>query len=99
MTARRFVRLEELVGRKVRDEDGRTVGRIEEVVAELHGDRHEVVEYRLGSGALLDRLAVTRRLFGHTVRTIIVAWDQLDVRRVRHPRLLCPASELAIEEG
>ena len=55
MTRRgRFVYLDDVLGQRVRTADGRVVGRIEEVRAErrANGD-HEVVEYHLGSGALL----------------------------------------------
>src|SRR2546421_218605 len=66
MTARprRIVRLEDLVGRRVRTAEGAVVGRIEEVHAERRGDDHEVIEYLIGPGALRERFALVGRLFG-----------------------------------
>jgi hypothetical protein len=87
------VRAELLVGRRVRDRDGRNAGRIEEIHAERNGGEWRVVEYLLGAGALLDRLSMAiagrRRGHGHRAR-----WDQLDVRDPRHPRLRCRREEL-----
>lgn len=91
MTRRRFVRVEELLGQRVEDREGRRVGRIEEIRAERHGKDHEVTEYLLGPGALVERLAMTMR---GRPRTIIVRWDQLDITNPRRPRLTCDRSEL-----
>src|SRR5947208_8271771 len=87
--SRRLVRLEDLVGRAVNDMSGRRIGRIQEVVAEIRESRYEVVEYRLGSGALFDRLSITSRLFGRKPETVVVRWDQLDIHEPRRPRLVC----------
>jgi len=91
---RRMVRLQDLLGRRVRARDGRVVGRIEEVRAERRGDDHEVIEYRLGPGALAERLALARRLLGGRRETLIARWDQLDIREPRHPALTCSVDEL-----
>ncbi len=88
------VRLEDLVGRKVRARNGRTVGRIEEVCAEARGDEYEVTEYHLGPGALLERLALVERLLGRAPQTIIVRWDQLDISDPLHPYLTCTVDDL-----
>jgi hypothetical protein len=92
---RRFVRVEDLVGRRVRDARGRSVGRIEEIRAERRADgTHEVVEYHLGTAALLERLAIVRRLLGRTPQMLVVRWDQLDLRHPEAPVLTCAAGEL-----
>jgi hypothetical protein len=91
---RRLVRLQDLVGARVRSRDGHVVGRIQEVRAERRGDDHEVIEYRLGAAALLERLALTRRLFGRRQTGLIVRWDQLDIAAPEHPTLTCGVDEL-----
>ena len=88
------LRLEDLLGRKVRARNGRTIGRIEEVRAEARGDEYEVTEYHLGPGALLERLALVNRLLGRAPQMIIVRWDQLDLTDPRHPRLTCTVDDL-----
>jgi len=91
---RRFVRVQDLLGRPVRTLDGQVVGRIEEVRAERRGDDHELIEYWLGTGALLARLALTPRLFGRRHPRLIARWDQLDIREPSRPTLTCPVEEL-----
>jgi hypothetical protein len=95
MTARRrtIVRLEDLVGRRVRTPQGAVVGRIEEVRAERRGDDHEVIEYLIGPGALRERLALVRRLPGRA-RTLVARWDQIDIHRPESPTLTCSVEEL-----
>jgi hypothetical protein len=95
MSARkRIVRVEDLIGRKVCLPTGEVVGHIEEILAERHGDEHQVTEYHLGSGALLERLALVRRFFGRRSRLLIARWDQLDIHRPDAPTLTCAVSEL-----
>jgi hypothetical protein len=88
------VRLQDLVGARVRTREGRVVGRIEEVRAERRGDDHEVIEYRLGRGALAERLALARQLLGRRSDTLIARWDQLDIRDPHRPTLTCGVEEL-----
>jgi sporulation protein YlmC with PRC-barrel domain len=97
VTAHRFVRLEDLLGRRVVDAHGTIVGRIGEVRAERRGDVHEVTEYLLGSGALVERLSIVRRLLGRRARVVVVRWDQMDLHHPEAPRLTCAASELKVE--
>ena len=96
MTARRrtLVRVEDLLGRRVRTVDGTVVGRIEEIRARRRNDVHEVTEYLLGAGALVERFALVGRLFGRRSPTLIARWDQLDIRRVDRPTLTCGVDEL-----
>jgi hypothetical protein len=89
------VRLEDLVGRKVRTEEGHVVGRIEEVRAERREDgEHEVTEFHLGTGALLERWAIVARALGRRPTVIVARWDQLDISRPASPALTCPPGEL-----
>jgi hypothetical protein len=97
----REARVEDLLGRKLRDADGRTLGRIEEMVAEFRGPELVLIEVHAGRGALLERLvelstvvpllgAVQRR-FGRRLR---VPWEQLDLSDLDHPRTTVRHSQL-----
>jgi hypothetical protein len=90
----RLVRVEDLMGRRVREPSGRVVGRIEEICVEQRGDCLEVTEYHLGTGALLERLGVVRHLLGREAVTVIARWDQIDIRRANRPTLTCRREEL-----
>jgi len=90
---RRFVRLENLLGKRVATPDGRRVGRIEEVRAERRGDAYEVTEFHLGTGALLERLSIVQRLRRRRPRMYVARWDQIDITTER-PQLTCPVEEL-----
>jgi hypothetical protein len=93
-TSHRRLRLEDLLGARVRTEQGAVVGRIEEVRAERRGDEYEVTEYHLGPAALLERLAVATRGFGRRSRMLIAEWDQLDIDNPRAPVLICRVDQL-----
>jgi hypothetical protein len=95
---RRLVRVEDLIGQRVRERSGRVVGRIEEIRAEQRGDRYEVTEYHLGTGAMLERLAIIRPLFRPRSDAIIARWDQIDIQRPDAPVLTCPIEELKHEK-
>jgi len=87
-------RVERLLGRRVKGPDGKVVGRIEEIRAEPAGDSYEVVEYHLGTGAMLERLGLVSRLLGRQPRTYVVRWDQLEFGADHQPRLTCDVSEI-----
>jgi hypothetical protein len=95
MTAGRTVRLEDLIGRRVRSAEG-PVGRIEEVVAERHSGELQVMEFHLGPGALLERWSLSR-LRRRT--TTIVRWDQIDIENPNDVRLTCSPDELEKRSG
>jgi hypothetical protein len=94
---RRRVRLQDLVGARVHGSNGEVIGHIEEVRAERRGNDHEVVEYLLGSGALVERLALVRGLFGRRPTTLVARWDQLDIHDPERPLLTCRVDELKHE--
>lgn len=94
---RRLVRVEDLLGQRVRDRSGRIVGHIEEIRTEPRGDRYEVTEYHLGTGAMLERLAIIRHLFRPS-DLIIARWDQIDIERPDAPVLTCPVEDLRHEK-
>ncbi len=94
MTRRRTVRAEELLGRRVRGADGRIAGRIEEIRVDRRGESYEVTEYLIGTGALLERLAMARTWMRRRPQTLIARWDQIDISTPAAPRLLCSLEEL-----
>ena len=97
MKRHRYVRLEDLLGKAVVAPDGAVVGRLEEVRADRKGQHHEITEYLIGTGALLERLAIVRRLLGRQPRMMVARWDQLDISGSRRLQLLCDAGDLRIE--
>ena len=52
--------IEELIGTLVRDESGRKLGRIFEMVAEERNGELVIVEYHLGRGAFLERVSIVQ---------------------------------------
>ena len=99
MAAAREVQVELLLGCRVLAKNGRAVGRIEEMVAEERDGELILIEYLLGSYAVLERLAVSPvarpllKLLGLR-KGYRVAWDQLDLSDATRPRLTCALSEL-----
>lgn len=90
-------RVERLIGRRVLDLRGRSIGRLEEIRAEPDHDGYRVSEYLIGSYGLIERLAMTRlwrRARGYRAR-----WDQIDLSDPDCPRLTCPTGELVRETG
>jgi hypothetical protein len=91
------VHLELLLGRVVRDPDGRKAGRILAVRAEPAGEDCVVTEYLLGTAAMMSRLGISaKRLLGWPIRgkPLSIPWDLLDLRDPKKPRLSCPVDEL-----
>jgi len=89
------IRLDRLLGRNVRDTNGRRIGRLEEFRAEPRGQGIVVAAYVIGAAALLERLgAGLRLLVGSHVRGYVARWDQLDISDPDHPRLTCAVKEL-----
>jgi len=99
---RQEVHLELLIGKRVFALNGRSVGRLEEVRAELNnrGDCF-VSEFLMGTYRMLERLSVWRigrailrtlhlRKEGYRVR-----WEQLDLTDPSRPQLKCEIDELA----
>ena len=97
----REVRLELILGRKVRDPSGAVVGRLEEVVVEDGGGRRLITEFHVGKYAALERLmggTLGRSLlrFGgrRARRGFIVPWELMDLRDPQDLRITQPASAL-----
>jgi hypothetical protein len=98
---RQEIHLELLLGKRIFALNGRPLGRLEEVRAELNnrGDCF-VAEFLVGSYAVLERFSVWR--VGHAVlRTVRVRrqgyrvrWEQLDLSDPQRPQLTCEVEEL-----
>ena len=96
------IHAELLLGRRVRAQNGRVVGLLEEIRVRQDGRTCVVEEFLTGRYALLEHLAgfsIVRpilRLLGARSRnsSYRIPWDQLDLLDPRGPRLLCEVSEL-----
>lgn len=98
----REIRIEELLGARVRDAEGRTVGRIEEIRAVPDGDGLVVSHYLLGPTGWRERLSL--RGLSLRLRTLRgarrsglqrLSWEALDVSDPRRPVLRLSASAAA----
>lgn len=90
------VRLDRLIGRKVRMANNRRLGRLEECRAERRGNSWVVTEWVIGSAGLLERLGFgVRMILGMRAgRGFVARWDQLDLSDPDRPRLTCEIEEL-----
>ena len=99
------IRLHHLVGRTVRDPDGRVVGRIQELCAEIelqeHGNEYVVREFHVGAYGALEALAGYRfarhvaRMFGvGRGEPYVIPWDLMDLSDAENPRLTVPVGQL-----
>ena len=93
------IHVELLLGRQVLANDGRAVGRIEEICAEERNGELVVTEYRLGAYAALERLSVSPLfrplLNAFRLRSAYrLPWDKLDLTEVDRPTLKCSPREL-----
>ncbi|PBB91350.1 MULTISPECIES: hypothetical protein [unclassified Mesorhizobium] len=97
------VNLEHLAGRRVLSQGGRSIGHIEEVIAEQDGDDLVVTEFHVGIFAAFERLSASAigtallDLFALRRREGLyrIPWDKLDISDPAQPRLLCSDDELA----
>jgi sporulation protein YlmC with PRC-barrel domain len=81
----REAHVEHLLGRKVRDERGRELGRIEEMIVEVVDDEYVVTEFHLGTGAVIERITgfVRQlpffRLLPGAKEPVRVGWKEMDL--------------------
>ena len=100
--AKREINLELLVGKRVYSLNGKSIGHLEEICAELNEGECLVTEYLVGAYAVVERLAALSigrallKLFGATNKHegYRVPWDKLDLTDPERPRLLCSVDEL-----
>jgi hypothetical protein len=85
-------RVEDLVGVTVRDGDGREMGQIHEMVVEERDGALVVLEYHLGSGAILERVSTSlRSMFGMKQKEPRrIPWDTMDLSDPERPVCLIP---------
>jgi hypothetical protein len=96
------VRIEFLLGRRVRALNGRVIGRIEEIRGEMKKGECLITEFHVGSYAVMERLAslsvgraFLRRLGARSKdASYRVSWDQLDLSDPDKPHLLCQTKVL-----
>ena len=87
------IKVELLVGTKVRDLDGRRVGRIEEIRVERQEEALLVEAYLIGASALIERLSARtlvrpiRRLLRarHIYSVYKVLWQDMDLTDPERP--------------
>lgn len=97
------VHVELLVGTKVHDINGESVGRIEEIRAEQDGKSCRVESYLVGASALIDRLSawtlvrpIKRGLRNRRILAVYeVPWQEMDLSDPTHPRLRVAKRDLA----
>jgi sporulation protein YlmC with PRC-barrel domain len=99
--ARQEIHLELLLGKRVYALNGRAIGRLEEVRAELHQGTASVNEFLVGSYAIFERLSAWEigravlGLFGSVIKSgYRIRWNQIDFTDPEHPKLTCQVSEL-----
>ncbi|HEX7977496.1 MAG TPA: PRC-barrel domain-containing protein [Gemmatimonadaceae bacterium] len=102
----RTIALSDLLGRAVRDADGRKIGRIEELHAEISLEQgrsdYVVTRFSVGRFAPLDAIAtgnfvqqLVRRFTRVTgYRRYEIPWDWMDLSDPAHPRALRREGEL-----
>lgn len=89
------INIELLLGSKVRDIDGETIGRIEEIRVSRSENACLVEAYCIGASAVVERLSawtlvrpIKQFLGARKLYTIFeVPWKEMDLSDPRHPRL------------
>ncbi|HEY3884033.1 MAG TPA: hypothetical protein VGL62_02405 [Vicinamibacterales bacterium] len=91
--------VEHLIGRRVSDPNGASVGRIAEIAAKRDGDEFVVSHYLVGPRAWIHRFAVHG--LGLRLRGIAwvyrVEWDRMDLSDPDRPAIACPREALKLE--
>jgi sporulation protein YlmC with PRC-barrel domain len=95
----RELRVEMLLGRPVIAANGHSVGRVEDIRAEVRGQGAVVTEVLIGPAAALERLSAhVTQLFGKR-KGYVARPEQLDLSDPQHPRLRVSVEERAPLEG
>jgi sporulation protein YlmC with PRC-barrel domain len=89
------VHVEQLVGTKVRDADGKVVGRIEEFRVERDDKSCRIESYLIGASGLIERLnawtlvrPIARALHARKLyRLYDVRWQDMDLSDPKRPKL------------
>lgn len=100
----REVHVHSLIGARVRDAAGASVGRIEELCVERRNDEAHITEFLVGEYGMLERLAggaLARsllRLLPGARRGRTIAWELLDLSDPHHPRIRVTRDALPTDE-
>ena len=94
--------VERLLGTKVRDREGKVLGRIEEIRAERRDDALYVEAYMVGASAVVERLSawtlitpIKKMLRSHDIVSVLeVPWGALDLSDPKKPVLRVDRSEI-----
>ncbi|HEV7395256.1 MAG TPA: hypothetical protein VGN86_01995 [Pyrinomonadaceae bacterium] len=96
------IHLEQLLGKQVYALNGRPIGRLEEVCAELENGVAYVNEFEVGTYAILERLAAWEigrtilGLFGSVMKGgYRIRWNQIDFTNPERPKLTCEVNQLS----
>jgi sporulation protein YlmC with PRC-barrel domain len=104
----REIRVTDLIGRRVRDRDGRSIGRVEELVCEIQlraeGRDYLVREIHVGTVGFLEAVggsALARALFrtvgrGSGYTRYRVPWEALDLTDAERPRVTISREEMTV---
>jgi len=107
----REVALHHLLGRTVLDPNGRKVGRVEELRAEIQlherGNDYVVTEFHVGSFGAVESLAgpYFARMLLHRLGRLVsyrrheIPWNRIDLRDPSHPRTLDTLEQLLSRQG
>jgi hypothetical protein len=87
--------LDRWLGQRVRDPNGRSAGRIEEVRVKREGGGWIVDAYVLGAAGLWERLHLGARLIlGIKRRGAVARWDQIEMDATGRLQLTCDPEQL-----
>lgn len=94
------VRVDRLLGQRVRAGNNQSIGRLEEFRVEQRGTSFVVTQFVIGGAGLLERLGLgVRLLVGRPRKSYLAEWDQLDISDPEQPRLKCSTNELQPYDG
>jgi sporulation protein YlmC with PRC-barrel domain len=104
--AKQELHLEVLLGKRVFASNGRAIGRIEEVRAELRKGVCYVDEFLVGTYAIFERLSAwsigrgVLSLSGSLTKSgYKIPWDKIDFTDPEKPKITCTVEELPKFEG
>ena len=97
----REISVERLIGTRVVDSEGKSLGRIHEISAERGEDSCLVEAYYVGGRAMIVRIArwavpnkVSSALESKLVRPFRIPWDEMDLSDPRRPRTTLSKAEI-----
>src|ERR671926_838111 len=100
--AKQEIHAESLLGRRVHAQNGRVIGRLEDIRVKIESRGAFVEEFVTGGYGVLERMAgvsigrAILKAFGARRKkaSYRIPWDKLDLSDPKRPTLLCQISEL-----